>query len=132
MFLFLWREKQLVLSLAHTSSGTSLADILGTDPSAETTSNETTSTCQTTHEASIKNPIVGSWFRMEAGPEATPPTYEYDEVGVVIEGTYATARKIAFYCNLASSSSSSQSILIVASFFFSLQERRGMNSVANI
>ncbi|KAL2837223.1 hypothetical protein BJX68DRAFT_273180 [Aspergillus pseudodeflectus] len=62
------------------------ADILGTDPSASTTSNKITSTSQTTHEASIKNPIVGSWFRMEAGPDATPPTYEYDEVGVVIEG----------------------------------------------
>lgn len=29
---------------------------------------------------------VGSWFRIESGPEATPPKYEYDEVGVVIEG----------------------------------------------
>ncbi|KAL2808866.1 hypothetical protein BJX63DRAFT_439117 [Aspergillus granulosus] len=32
------------------------------------------------------NPIVGAWFRMEKGEEATPPKYEYDEFGVVIEG----------------------------------------------
>ncbi|KAJ5439370.1 uncharacterized protein N7458_010368 [Penicillium daleae] len=32
------------------------------------------------------SPITGSWFRIEKGPESTPPTYEYDEVGVVIEG----------------------------------------------
>ncbi|PYI31148.1 hypothetical protein BP00DRAFT_436244 [Aspergillus indologenus CBS 114.80] len=32
------------------------------------------------------NPIVGCWFRIEKGPEATPPEYTYDEVGVVIEG----------------------------------------------
>ncbi|RAK80050.1 uncharacterized protein BO72DRAFT_493881 [Aspergillus fijiensis CBS 313.89] len=32
------------------------------------------------------NPIVGSWFRIEKGPEATPPEYTYDEVGIVIEG----------------------------------------------
>ncbi|CEL02107.1 hypothetical protein ASPCAL03279 [Aspergillus calidoustus] len=86
LLLSLWRAKQLLLSLPHTSSGISLADILGTDPSALTTPDKTTSTSQTTHEALIKNPIVGSWFRMEAGPEATPPTYEYDELGVVIEG----------------------------------------------
>jgi hypothetical protein len=29
---------------------------------------------------------------MEKGEEATPPTYEYDEFGVVIEGTHYTAR----------------------------------------
>ncbi|OJZ89435.1 hypothetical protein ASPFODRAFT_127537 [Aspergillus luchuensis CBS 106.47] len=44
------------------------ADLLGTSKSGE------------------KNPIVGSWFRIEKGPESTPPTYSYDEVGVVIEG----------------------------------------------
>ncbi|KAJ5811783.1 hypothetical protein N7474_008084 [Penicillium riverlandense] len=32
------------------------------------------------------NPIAGAWFRIEKGPEATPPTYDYDEVGIVIEG----------------------------------------------
>lgn len=45
-----------------------IADLLGTSKSGE------------------KNPIVGSWFRIEKGPESTPPTYSYDEVGVVIEG----------------------------------------------
>ncbi|EHA23152.1 hypothetical protein ASPNIDRAFT_128491, partial [Aspergillus niger ATCC 1015] len=39
-----------------------------------------------TSRSEEKNPIVGSWFRIEKGPEATPPTYSYDEVGVVIEG----------------------------------------------
>jgi hypothetical protein len=39
-----------------------------------------------TEKDKIVNPIVGSWFRIESGPEATPPKYEYDEVGVVIEG----------------------------------------------
>ncbi|EXJ68494.1 uncharacterized protein A1O5_08287 [Cladophialophora psammophila CBS 110553] len=33
------------------------------------------------------NPITGSWFRIERGPPSTPPKYEYDEVGVVIEGS---------------------------------------------
>lgn len=32
------------------------------------------------------SPITGSWFRIERGPESTPPKYDYDEVGVVIEG----------------------------------------------
>ncbi|GLB09686.1 hypothetical protein AtubIFM57258_005612 [Aspergillus tubingensis] len=39
-----------------------------------------------TSKSGEKNPIVGSWFRIEKGPESTPPTYSYDEVGVVIEG----------------------------------------------
>ncbi|KAI5456793.1 hypothetical protein BGZ63DRAFT_467942 [Mariannaea sp. PMI_226] len=39
-----------------------------------------------TQNRKVTNPITGSWFRMEKGPEATPPTYEYDEVGVVVEG----------------------------------------------
>jgi hypothetical protein len=39
-----------------------------------------------TQNAKISNPISGSWFRMEKGPESTPPMYEYDEVGVVLEG----------------------------------------------
>lgn len=38
------------------------------------------------HNDGLPNPIVGSWFRIEQGPPATPPKYEYDEVGVVIEG----------------------------------------------
>ncbi|KAF2627104.1 hypothetical protein BU25DRAFT_393738, partial [Macroventuria anomochaeta] len=33
------------------------------------------------------NPITGSWFRLEKGPVAIPPQYEYDEVGIIIEGT---------------------------------------------
>lgn len=37
-------------------------------------------------EQDIPSPITGSWFRIEKGPESTPPKYEYDEVGVVIEG----------------------------------------------
>ncbi|OKP14738.1 hypothetical protein PENSUB_11496 [Penicillium subrubescens] len=32
------------------------------------------------------SPITGSWFRIEKGPPSTPPKYDYDEVGVVIEG----------------------------------------------
>ncbi|KAF3395451.1 hypothetical protein DPV78_008770 [Talaromyces pinophilus] len=39
-----------------------------------------------TESDKVANPIVGSWFRIESGPEAAPPKYEYDEVGVVIEG----------------------------------------------
>lgn len=39
-----------------------------------------------TERKDIVDPIVGAWFRMEKGPESTPPTYEYDEFGVVIEG----------------------------------------------
>ncbi|RMJ21216.1 hypothetical protein PHISP_07914 [Aspergillus sp. HF37] len=39
-----------------------------------------------TERSNISNPIVGAWFRMEKGPEATPPMYEFDEFGVVIEG----------------------------------------------
>ncbi|KEF59642.1 uncharacterized protein A1O9_04488 [Exophiala aquamarina CBS 119918] len=35
----------------------------------------------------VHNPITGSWFRIERGPPSTPPKYEYDEVGVVFEGT---------------------------------------------
>ncbi|CEJ55934.1 hypothetical protein PMG11_02163 [Penicillium brasilianum] len=37
-------------------------------------------------ENDTSSPISGSWFRIEQGPGATPPKYEYDEVGVVIEG----------------------------------------------
>jgi hypothetical protein len=29
---------------------------------------------------------------MEKGEEASPPKYEYDEIGVVIEGTHYTVR----------------------------------------
>ena len=39
-----------------------------------------------TTDAEASSPISGSWFRIEKGPEATPPRYEYDEIGVVIEG----------------------------------------------
>ncbi|RDW68717.1 uncharacterized protein DSM5745_08477 [Aspergillus mulundensis] len=41
-----------------------------------------------TEDKSTRDPIVGAWFRMEKGPEATPPTYEYDEFGVVVEGEF--------------------------------------------
>ncbi|KIW13791.1 hypothetical protein PV08_08983 [Exophiala spinifera] len=40
-----------------------------------------------TRDEKVPNPIVGAWFRIEKGTPATPPKYEYDEVGVVIEGT---------------------------------------------
>lgn len=30
--------------------------------------------------------LVGAWFRIEKGPESGPPTYTYDECGVVWEG----------------------------------------------
>ncbi|KAL4922086.1 hypothetical protein BDW62DRAFT_197322 [Aspergillus aurantiobrunneus] len=33
-------------------------------------------------------PIVGAWFRMEKGPESTPPKYEYDEFGIAVEGEF--------------------------------------------
>ncbi|KAJ5814174.1 uncharacterized protein N7503_000924 [Penicillium pulvis] len=39
-----------------------------------------------TENEKANNPITGAWFRIEKGPEATPPTYDYDEVGIVIEG----------------------------------------------
>ena len=39
-------------------------------------------------DAAVNNPIVGSWFRIEQGPAATPPKYEYDEAGVVFEGDF--------------------------------------------
>ncbi|KAJ5312881.1 hypothetical protein N7508_003711 [Penicillium antarcticum] len=39
-----------------------------------------------TENEQVTNPIVGAWFRIEKGPESTPPTYDYDEVGVVLEG----------------------------------------------
>ncbi|KAL4902021.1 hypothetical protein BDW74DRAFT_181179 [Aspergillus multicolor] len=41
-----------------------------------------------TEDKTTPNPIVGAWFRMEKGSEATPPKYEYDEFGVVIEGEF--------------------------------------------
>lgn len=33
-----------------------------------------------------QNPITGSYFRLEKGPVATPPIYDYDEAGIVLEG----------------------------------------------
>lgn len=39
-----------------------------------------------TERKDVADPIVGAWFRIEKGPESTPPTYEYDEFGVVIDG----------------------------------------------
>ncbi|KAJ5608620.1 hypothetical protein N7537_005239 [Penicillium hordei] len=39
-----------------------------------------------TKDTDVSHPIVGAWFRMEKGEEASPPKYEYDEIGVVIEG----------------------------------------------
>lgn len=38
-------------------------------------------------DQSVPNPVTGSWFRIEKGPESEPPKYEYDETGVVVEGT---------------------------------------------
>ncbi|KUL90029.1 hypothetical protein ZTR_02806 [Talaromyces verruculosus] len=49
-----------------------------------------------TESDKVANPIVGSWFRIESGPEATPPKYEYDEVGVVIEGSYTSSSSPSF------------------------------------
>lgn len=37
-------------------------------------------------DSKAPNPIVGSWFRIEQGPSATPPPYTYDEVGIIVEG----------------------------------------------
>lgn len=39
-----------------------------------------------TESEKATSPISGSWFRIEQGPEATPPRYDYNEIGVVIEG----------------------------------------------
>ncbi|KAL4875680.1 hypothetical protein BJY04DRAFT_223796 [Aspergillus karnatakaensis] len=41
-----------------------------------------------TSDPALPSPIAGAWFRMDKGPESTPPTYEYDEFGVVIEGSF--------------------------------------------
>jgi hypothetical protein len=49
-----------------------------------------------TESDKVANPIVGSWFRIESGPEAAPPKYEYDEVGVVIEGSYTSSSRPSF------------------------------------
>ncbi|KAJ5981615.1 hypothetical protein N7499_009334 [Penicillium canescens] len=39
-----------------------------------------------TENEQVANPIVGAWFRIEKVPEPTPPAYEYDEVGITLEG----------------------------------------------
>ena len=46
-----------------------------------------------TQNDTATSPITGAWFRMEQGPESTPPTYEYDEVGVVVEGEFINFRE---------------------------------------
>ena len=46
-----------------------------------------TADCLGSRDEQVQNPIVGSWFRIEQGPPTAPPKYEYDEVGIVIEGT---------------------------------------------
>ncbi|KAK6386895.1 hypothetical protein LTS17_000159 [Exophiala oligosperma] len=45
----------------------------------------------------VPNPITGSWFRIEKGPPATPPKYDYDEVGVVIKGETALKAPTQMY-----------------------------------
>ena len=82
----LWRDTQCVFRLVLGFLGNHLKltacvrteDLLGTESDK------------------IANPIVGSWFRIESGPEATPPKYEYDEVGVVIEGSYPSSFRPSF------------------------------------
>lgn len=44
----------------------------------------------------MPNPIAGAWFRMEKGEDATPPKYEYDEFGIVIEGMYLETKNSQF------------------------------------
>lgn len=51
-------------------------------------------------DTSVKNPIVGSWFRIERGPVATPPKYEYDETGVVFEGQSFSVFQPSAACSL--------------------------------
>ncbi|KAE8148732.1 hypothetical protein BDV25DRAFT_141473 [Aspergillus avenaceus] len=58
---------------------------ISTAPPTSTLTNLPADTIGTTADKTA-TPIVGSWFRIEKGPEATPPKYEYDEVGVMIEG----------------------------------------------
>lgn len=41
-----------------------------------------------TVEGKTANPLTGAWFRMEQGPSVTPPTYEYNEIGIMVKGTY--------------------------------------------
>lgn len=47
-----------------------------------------------TQNDKASSPITGSWFRIEKGPEATPPKYKYDEIGVVIEGELVSRNAI--------------------------------------
>lgn len=41
-----------------------------------------------TQEGETPNPLTGAWFRMEKGPEVSPPTYEYNEIGIMVDGTH--------------------------------------------
>lgn len=41
-----------------------------------------------TQEGKTVHPLTGAWFRMEQGPEVTPPKYQYNEIGIMIDGTY--------------------------------------------
>ncbi|KAJ9488878.1 hypothetical protein VN97_g4400 [Penicillium thymicola] len=39
-----------------------------------------------TVEGKTANPLTGAWFRMEQGPSVTSPTYEYNEIGIMVKG----------------------------------------------
>ncbi|KAL2866492.1 uncharacterized protein BJX67DRAFT_354943 [Aspergillus lucknowensis] len=39
-----------------------------------------------TQEGKTPNPLTGAWFRMEKGPEVSPPTYDYNEIGIMVDG----------------------------------------------
>jgi hypothetical protein len=35
---------------------------------------------------SIKNPLTAAYLRIEKGPPVSPPQYDFDEAGVILEG----------------------------------------------
>jgi len=37
-------------------------------------------------KANIKNPLTAAYLRVEKGPAASPPVYDFDEAGIVLEG----------------------------------------------
>jgi hypothetical protein len=34
----------------------------------------------------IKNPLTAAYLRIEKGPAVSPPKYDFDEAGIVLEG----------------------------------------------
>ena len=40
----------------------------------------------TDKNADVKNPLTAAYLRIEKGPAASPPKYEFDEAGIILEG----------------------------------------------